>query len=58
MKEHYKGFFLRFLLLPLLFDDLGYVVSSVTLVVSSLPFLIMMFYIYTNSLNVVGWLYL
>jgi len=40
-------------------DDLEDVVSSVTLVVSSLPFLIMFFTSdKVNSLNVVGWLYL
>ena len=49
MKEHYKGFFLRFLLLPLLFDDLEDVVSSVTLVVSSLPFLMMFLHLIMST---------
>ena len=41
------------------FDDLEDVASSVTLVVSSLPFLMMFFTSdNVNSLNVVGWLYL
>ena len=51
--NHYKGFFLRFLLLSL--EDLEDISSSVTLVVSSLPSLMIVFTSdNVNSLNVVG----